>query len=75
MSEEYTVTEADLVHYWACHMDWRYEDAASEARRAIARIKAEALREAADSHEIKDNRPWVEWWLTDRANRIEKETT
>jgi hypothetical protein len=42
MAEGYTVTEDDLVHYWACHMDWRYEDAASEARRGIARIKAEA---------------------------------
>lgn len=41
--------------------------AARIAREAAVR----ALREAADDPEVRDNRPWVEWWLRDRAERIE----
>lgn len=34
-------------------------------------VAANALRDAAEDGEIQDNRPWVHWWLTARADQIE----
>lgn len=44
----------------------------AEFERFIAKIKADALREAAESTGIKDNIMWLELWLNDRADRVEK---
>ncbi|WP_435298518.1 hypothetical protein [Timonella sp. A28] len=42
---------------------------AEEKRKA----KVEALKEAADDPEIKDNRIWVEYWLLERAQQLKEQ--
>lgn len=47
----------------------RDRDAGS--RVALLRMGAiYALRDAAHDPDIRDNRPWLEWWLTDRADEM-----
>lgn len=77
MAEEYTPTERELVEAWAWRTRWRRKAAATEARRAIARIKAEALREVAARVTEVDGRrdDAAADWLRAQADQIEKEAT
>lgn len=46
-------------------------DRDAESRATLLRAGGiAALRLAARDHEIQDNRPWVEWWLNNRADEI-----
>ena len=81
MSEKYTPDEAELIGCYAGAMEEQagenYDQAKAEAERGIAKIKADALREAADMFAIGFGATYpgaaVRDKLTDRADRIEEE--
>lgn len=86
-AEKYTPDEAELIGCYAGAMEEQagenYDQAKADAERGIAKIKADALREAADAISLvvipgsdeNDNLATAaaQGWLTGRANRIEEE--
>ncbi|MCD1287317.1 MULTISPECIES: hypothetical protein [unclassified Brevibacterium] len=86
-TEPYTPDEVELRDCYALVMDERagedYDEAKADAERGIAKIKADALREAAEAISLvvipgsdeNDNLATAaaQGWLTGRANRIEEE--
>lgn len=86
-TEPYTPDETELRDCYAAslheHAGEDYTTAKADAERGIAKIKADALREAADAISLvvipgsdeNDNLATAaaQGWLTGRANRIEEE--
>ena len=80
MSEEYTPDEVDLRDAWVHEMieskDWPIETGIFYAEKALAKIKADALREAADGIQAMDSRATLRGIATSirvEADRIERD--
>ena len=81
MSEHTPTVEAFRGVYGQMCAEWCRDDALAEFDRFIARIKAEALREAADA--VRKEAPDEPWagatyvgfadWMVHRADRVEKD--
>ncbi|WP_172170993.1 hypothetical protein [Brevibacterium sp. CT2-23B] len=84
MSEKYTPDEVELAHCYAGAMEEQagenYDEAKADAERGIAKIKADALREAAKQFGpgqitglFRSPYDYASIWLKERADRIEEE--
>ncbi|WP_432789262.1 hypothetical protein QYM46_13060 [Brevibacterium sp. K11IcPPYGO002] len=79
MTEKYTPDEAEVIDCYAGLMEEQagenYDEAKADAERGIAKIKADALREAADDLNARANGPsliesadkWAGWYGGVRA--------